>query len=285
MESMSADPVERALALLSGVRAVALTGAGISTESGIPDYRGEGTRARAKSPIQHREFVGKPEVRARYWARSLAGFERFAAAEPNVAHHALADLESAGLLTGVVTQNVDELHQRAGSREVVELHGTLSMVKCLTCDRRETRRDLQTRLRAVTTVDPPLQLAPDGDAEVPVPLGFQAPGCLACGGILKPTVVFFGDNVPKPVVEAAFAMVDAAECLLVLGTSLAVFSGYRFLLRARERRIPIVAVNLGSMRGSELCDVYLSQRLGEALPSLASAWLTRRGAPAWSPPR
>jgi NAD-dependent SIR2 family protein deacetylase len=215
----------------------------------------------------------------------MAGFERFAAAEPNAAHHALAALESAGVLTGVVTQNVDELHQRAGSRAVVELHGTLSMVKCLSCDRRESRRDLQARLRARVAVAPPRELAPDGDAEVEVPLGFAAPDCLGCGGILKPTVVFFGDNVPKPVVEAAFAMVDASECLLVLGTSLAVFSGYRFLLRARERRIPIVAINIGSMRGSELCDVVLSERLGAALPSLAASWLTRRGAPASSPRR
>jgi NAD+-dependent protein deacetylase sirtuin 4 len=275
MERVMTDPVEPALELLAGARTLALTGAGISTESGIPDYRGEGTRARAKSPIQHREFVGKPEVRARYWARSLAGFDRFAAAEPNPAHHALAELEARGCVTGVVTQNVDELHQRAGSREVVELHGTLSMVKCLDCDRRESRRDLQVRLREVARVAEPLELAPDGDAEVAVPEGFVPPSCLGCGGILKPTVVFFGDNVPKPVVERAFAMVDAAECLLVLGTSLAVFSGYRFLLRARERRIPIVAVNIGSMRGSELCDVYLSERLGAALPSLASAWLTR----------
>jgi NAD-dependent SIR2 family protein deacetylase len=285
MESVTTDPIERVLSLLGGARAVALTGAGISTESGIPDYRGEGTRARAKSPIQHREFVGKPEVRARYWARSLAGFERFAAAEPNPAHHALASLESAGLVTGVVTQNVDELHQRAGSREVVELHGTLSTVKCLTCDRRESRRDLQARLRARTSVAAPLEFAPDGDAEVAVPAGFEPPGCLACGGILKPTVVFFGDNVPKPVVEAAFALVDSAECLLVFGTSLAVFSGYRFLLRAKERRIPIVAINLGPMRGSELCDLYLPARLGEALPNLAHAWLTRRGARASSPHR
>ena len=264
--------------LLAGRRAAVLSGAGLSTESGIPDYRGPGTRMRARSPIQHRDFVSKESVRRRYWARSFAAYDRFWSAQPNAGHHAVSTLQRHGLLGPIITQNVDGLHQASGATEVIELHGTLSQVKCLDCDSRETRKALQERLRELNGASENVGLAPDGDAEVAEEsyANFVTVACRTCGGILKPTVVFFGDNVPRPVVDAAFAGVDQADALLLLGTSLAVFSGYRFLLRAHERKLPIVAINLGEMRGAELCNVLVAQPLGAALGELVNLLLPQR---------
>ncbi|WP_224368701.1 NAD-dependent protein deacetylase [Hyalangium versicolor] len=271
----SESPDVGALAeLLRGRRTVVLTGAGCSTESGIPDYRGPGTRARARNPIQHMEFLNRPEVRARYWARSLIGWPRFSAARPNAAHQALAEMERDGAVVGLITQNVDRLHHAAGSSRVIELHGALADVRCLSCGEHVARRDLQERLLALNPgfLERQAELRPDGDAELPLEAvsTFRLADCEHCGGDLKPDVVFFGDNVPRPTVDAAFAMVEEADAMLVVGSSLAVFSGYRFVLRASERHMPIALINIGECRGAELADVLVEARAGDVLPRLAS---------------
>ena len=261
--------------LLEGRRTVALTGAGCSTESGIPDYRGPGTRERARSPIQHREFLARPEVRQRYWARSLVGWPRFCAARPNGAHAALAALEHEGLVAGLVTQNVDRLHQAAGSARVIELHGALERVRCLACADTCDRGELQRRLLALNPhfAARATELRPDGDAELTgeALAAFRVADCEGCGGVLKPDVVFFGDHVPVPTVEAAYALVDCAEALLVVGTSLAVFSGFRFVRRAHERGIPVAMVNLGETRADPYVHLRVEGRAGDVLPPLARA--------------
>jgi NAD-dependent SIR2 family protein deacetylase len=267
--------VDTLFQLLRGRRTVVLTGAGCSTESGIPDYRGAGTRARARNPIQHREFLTRPETRARYWARSLLGWPRFSSARPNAAHHALAELERGGHVPGLITQNVDRLHHAAGSARVIELHGALARVRCLDCGALEARVALQERLLALNPdfAHQVLELRPDGDAELSSELlsSFHVPACLRCGGTLKPDVVFFGDNVPAPTVEAAFSLVEEGDALLVVGSSLAIFSGYRFLVRASQRRMPIAILNIGECRGVELADVRVEARAGDVLPRLAEA--------------
>ncbi len=261
--------------MLRGARAVALTGAGMSTDSGIPDYRGPESSKRPRKPIQHADFIRSEAARKRYWARALIGWPRFIAARPNQAHVALAALEQAGVVASTITQNVDRLHQAAGSRSVVELHGALAEVRCLGCGAIEPRQTLQSRLHrlnpqlgsAVATV------APDGDADLAPELveGMQISGCLECGGMLKPNVVFFGDNVAKPIVEDAFARVEAADVLMVLGSSLHVFSGYRFVKRAHERGIPVAIVNQGSTRGDPLATLCVDAPLGKVLPALAAS--------------
>ncbi|AUX43225.1 NAD-dependent deacetylase [Sorangium cellulosum] len=275
LEPLDPEPLDALVALVRGKRLVVLTGAGCSTESGIPDYRGPETRRRARNPIQGREFSRSAEIRQRYWARAVIGWERFSRAEPNPAHHALARLERGGLLEGLITQNVDGLHHAAGSRRVIELHGALSEVACLACGAVEPRAALQERLLALNPgwLRLAADLAPDGDADLPAEhvARFQAPACLRCDGPLKPRVVFFGENVPRPIVDDAFALVDAADVLLVVGSSLAVFSGYRFVLRAAQRGIPIAMINLGSARGEELGTVKIEARAGEVLPRLAEA--------------
>ncbi len=259
--------------MLAGRRFAALTGAGVSTESGIPDYRGPTTRDRAKNPIQHRQFVQDPAARQRYWARSVIGWPKMAAARPNPAHRALARLEDARALGGVITQNVDGLHQAAGSRSVVELHGALARVVCLDCGAREPRAELQRRLLSENPAFAPTDapIAPDGDAELGAVDSFRVVDCQQCGGVLKPDVVFFGGSVPRPVVDSAFELLDAAEALLVVGSSLAVFSGFRFVRRARERGIPVALVNLGPTRADGEAVVRIDGRAGEVLPELASA--------------
>ena len=265
------------LALLArGKRVVALTGAGCSTESGIPDYRGLDTPPRTRAPMQHREFVDHLEARRKYWARSLLGWPQLASARPNAGHQALAELEEAGVLVGVITQNVDGLHQIAGSRNVVELHGALARVRCLTCTAITARMHLQDALLAANPRWPQRAragaLAPDGDAELADELvaGFQIVSC-ECGGVLMPDVVFFGGSVPKPTLDAAWAMFDRAELLLVVGSSLAVFSGFRFVRRAAERGVPIAILNRGPTRGDPHATLLLDARAGEALPQLVRA--------------
>ncbi|HVH44725.1 MAG TPA: NAD-dependent protein deacetylase [Labilithrix sp.] len=252
---------------------VVLSGAGVSTDSGIPDYRSPESLARVRRPLHGPEFVRNPAVRRRYWARSMVGWERFRQARPCRAHHAIAELEVAGLVVGVITQNVDRLHHAAGSRNVIELHGALAETVCLECGAIETRDGVQSRLLALNPswsreTSP---IAPDGDADLPDHLidGFVTPACLRCSGVLKPNVVFFGHNVPRPVVDQAFAQVDDAEALLVTGTSLAVFSGYRFLVRAAERKIPIAIVNRGPVRGEERATLKVEASISETLAALA----------------
>lgn len=271
---MAAD--EDALAaLVADGGVVVLSGAGVSTASGIPDYRGPTGRARTAPPMQWAEFVGSEAARRRYWARGQVGFRRYAGIEPNPAHTAIAALERAGLVGGVVTQNVDGLHGRAGSRRVVELHGSLAEVVCLDCGAREPRAVLQARLDAanpwLATVDAPVQA--DGDAVLDERhvASFQLLGCHACGGDLRPDVVFFGEFVPRERMVRARQLVEAARTLLVVGSSLAVGSGWLLLRHARRHGARIAIVNLGATRGDALADVRLERDVIEVLPALAAA--------------
>jgi NAD-dependent deacetylase sirtuin 4 len=270
--------VEAIAAVLKGRRVVALTGAGCSTESGIPDYRGPGKENQTRKPIMHDAFVRRAEVRQRYWARATLGWARFSGAEPNAAHRALAALEEGGALAGLITQNVDRLHHRAGSRRVVELHGALADVLCLACQRRYARAELQERLLAANPgwLDQAVALAPDGDAELSAETisSFVVIDC-DCGGMLKPDVVFFGAGVPPAITSAAWALFEEAEALLVVGSSLTVWSGYRFARRAAERGIPIALVNIGPTRADDLVLARLEEAAGHALPRLASRLLPR----------
>jgi NAD-dependent SIR2 family protein deacetylase len=226
---LAASELEPLTVLMRDGGVVALTGAGLSTESGIPDYRSPQALARPRRPIQGPEFVRSEAVRRRYWARAVLGWDRMRLAEPNRGHRGLAALEERGLVGTIITQNVDRLHHKAGSRRVVELHGALAEVVCLACGALEDRDALQTRLLARNPgwADVAADGAPDGDADLPPSLveAFHPVACLRCEGVLKPRVVFFGDNVARAVVDEAFAAVDAARLLLVVGTSLAVFSG------------------------------------------------------------
>jgi NAD-dependent deacetylase sirtuin 4 len=266
--------LERLVALMAGRRLVALTGAGCSTESGIPDYRGAGRPQPARAPIQHDAFLRRPEVRQRYWARATVGWARFSLARPNAAHHALAALEQAGVLAGVITQNVDRLHHEAGSRRVVELHGALADVLCLDCGATEPRAEVQDRLLAVNPgwLDRAAALAPDGDADLPAEevAAFEVVGCRRCGGTLKPDVVFFGGNVGEATLARAWSLFDEAAVLLVVGSSLAVYSGFRFARRASERGLPIAVINLGPTRADELAHSLVAERAGDVLPQLAA---------------
>ena len=258
--------------VFAGRTPLVLTGAGISTESGIPDYRGpDGTRR--VRPMQYADFVGSSEARQRYWARSFVGWQRFNAAAPNAGHAAVARLQHAGRIEAVITQNVDGLHQAAGSTDVVELHGSLARVVCLTCGDHTSRWDLDDRMRAANpgyhvTSD---QIRPDGDIALEdlEVAGFRVPRCLVCArDTLKPDVVFFGESVPKDVVERCFALTDAADALVVLGSSLAVMSGYRFVRRAAARGIPVAILTHGPTRGDEQASVKVEAPLGAALTDL-----------------
>ncbi|MGB8650661.1 MAG: NAD-dependent protein deacetylase [Mycobacteriales bacterium] len=260
------------LELVGRGRTVVLSGAGLSTESGIPDYRGPTGRARPATPMTYQVFTASPEARQRYWARSHLGWRHLARAAPNAGHHAVADLQATGVLDGVVTQNVDGLHQAAGARDVVELHGALDRVLCLTCGHLSAREDLDDRLHAA---NPSFQrdvvaLKPDGDVDLDDVQGFRVVDCRLCGGLLKPDVVFFGETVPRDRVERVFALVEAASCLLVLGSSLTVMSGYRFVLRATELGVPVAVVNQGPTRGDAQATVRVDAPLGEVLPCLVS---------------
>jgi NAD-dependent SIR2 family protein deacetylase len=263
------------IALLRGRRVVALTGAGCSTESGIPDYRGPDTPPRSRPPIQHREFVDGADARRRYWARSVLGWPRLAAARPNRGHEALAVLERTGAVAGLITQNVDGLHHGAGSRDVVELHGALRRVRCLACGHMTSRDDLQRRLLAANPgwLEHGGAVAPDGDADLADGdvRDFAVVACEACDGVLMPDVVFFGGSVPRLTLDAAWATFDRAEVLLVIGSSLAVFSGYRFVRRAAERDVPVAILNRGPTRGDPHATLRVDARAGEALSALARA--------------
>lgn len=258
---------------LRGRRFAVLTGAGVSTESGIPDYRSPEAAARERRPIHGPEFVRSAALRRRYWARAMAGWERFRLAKPGASHVALAALEDAGHVSALITQNVDRLHRVAGSRRVIELHGALAEVVCLDCGALDDRDAVQERLHADNPgwASGPSPMAPDGDAELPDALieRFIGPVCVQCGGVLKPNVVFFGHNVAKAIVDEAYDVVARAEALLVAGTSLAVFSGYRFLVRASDLGVPIFIVNRGPVRGEERADLKVEASTGEALSMLA----------------
>ncbi|WP_425572028.1 NAD-dependent protein deacetylase [Pedococcus ginsenosidimutans] len=258
--------------LLERRRVLTLTGAGISTESGIPDYRGPDGKRRV-TPMQYSEFVGSSQARQRYWARSYVGWQRFNLARPNAGHEAVAELQRAGRLGAVITQNVDGLHQAAGATDVTELHGALARVVCLTCGDLSSRWDLDERMRAT---NPSFEVTsneirPDGDIalnELDV-ADFIVPRCLVCRqDTLKPDVVFFGESVPKPLVEHCFRLTEEAEVLLVLGSSLKVMSGYRFVRRAAARGIPVVIITRGATRGDAEATIQLDAPLGPTLTDL-----------------
>lgn len=270
------DDVAALVDCLRGRSLAVLTGAGISTESGIPDYRGPKTRARAKDPMRFAEYTASEVGRGRYWVRAMVGWPSFAAAEPNEGHRALVRLEERGVVRGIVTQNVDRLHHVAGSRRVVELHGALAEVRCLDCGAIEARADVQARLSALNPhvhAAVAEMLRPDGDADLPASWveGFRVPTCVSCDGTIKPDVVFFGESVPFAKVEAAYAMVDQSEALLVVGSSLTVFSGYRFVRRAAERGMPVAIVNLGETRGDPYATVRVDAPAGLVLEALTAA--------------
>ncbi|GAA0793242.1 NAD-dependent protein deacetylase [Marinobacterium sediminicola] len=249
-------------------RLLILTGAGISTDSGIPDYRDRNGEWKRKQPVQHPDFMRCEHTRKRYWGRSLVGWPVMRDARPNQAHAALAQLEQHGHIELLVTQNVDGLHQRAGSARVIDLHGRSDRVICMSCDFHCSRDDVHqrsaelnpafTRFRAET--------APDGDADLEVDFsGFHIPDCPQCGGILKPDVVFFGDNVPKQRVIDALGALESADGLLVIGSSLMVYSGFRFCRRASEWNKPIAALTLGKTRADELLSLKLDAPIAPVL--------------------
>lgn len=254
-----------------------LTGAGISTESGIPDYRSEGVGLYARSnhkPIQHGDFVKSEAVRKRYWARNYVGWPRFSAIEPNVTHYTLARLEREQRISGIVTQNVDKLHTKAGSKSVVELHGSGYTVMCIAkgCDYTIPRHEFQ---RILDQLNPHMEdkstmMRPDGDVELPQEYvdNFKIPECPQCGGALKPEIVFFGDNVPMPRIERVVRMIIESDGVLVLGSSLTVFSGYRIVLQAKELGLPVAIVNIGATRGDPKADLKISARCGELMQNL-----------------
>jgi NAD-dependent SIR2 family protein deacetylase len=253
-------------------RLLVLTGAGCSTGSGIPDYRGPDGVWKRPRPVQYADFVARADTRTRYWARSLVGWPRIAAARPNPAHRALARLESRGYVHTLITQNVDGLHQKAGSRRVLDLHGRLDRVECLDCGCAVAREDFQ---RVLALWNPgleesPAEAAPDGDARVEPDAGsFAVPPCPSCGGNLKPRVVLFGESVPAWRVTAALGALAQADALLVVGSSLMVFSGYRFCLAAERLAKPIAAVNLGRTRADALLALKLESDCSAALTGVA----------------
>ncbi|NII10472.1 NAD-dependent protein deacetylase [Oleiagrimonas sp. C23AA] len=253
-------------------RLCVLTGAGCSTDSGIPDYRDSDGQWKRPQPITLQAFMGETATRARYWARSLVGWRFFGNARPNATHHALAELERRGHVPCLITQNVDRLHQAAGSEQVIDLHGRLDVVRCMQCDTRSPRDAFQTQLADLNPEWAALSAdtAPDGDADLDGHdfARFRIPPCPICGGILKPDVVFFGEGVPRERVQAAGQALEAADALLVVGSSLMVYSGYRFARAAARRGQPIAAINLGRTRADDLLQLKVSSAIAPTLRAL-----------------
>ncbi|UFZ01871.1 NAD-dependent protein deacetylase [Bradyrhizobium ontarionense] len=253
-------------------RIVVLTGAGCSTNSGIPDYRDTDGQWKRTPPVTYQAFMGSEETRRRYWARSMVGWRRFGRAQPNGAHHALARLEGQGRCALLVTQNVDRLHQAAGTSNVIDLHGRLDRVRCMGCGATLSRAEFQDELACANPhwLAHDAADAPDGDADLEGVdfTRFVVPACRACGGILKPDVVFFGETVPRDIVASAREHVDHADAMLVVGTSLMVYSGFRFVRAAADRGIPIAAVNLGRTRADDLLSLKVEAPCDEALAFL-----------------
>ncbi len=255
---------------------VALTGAGVSTASGIPDYRDESGAWKHSRPMQFQDFIASDYSRGRYWARSAVARIRFKAARPGKAHIALAQLEALGRLSLLITQNVDQLHQRAGSSRVIDLHGSLDEVVCFDCGNRVSRDKVQ---HFLIQNNPLLEnlasvLAPDGDAHLEqIDLSqIEIPQCESCEGILKPDVVFYGENVPAERVKTCLSAVDAADAMLIIGSSLMVYSGYRFVRRAHERQVPIIAINRGVTRADAMLSIKIEQDCGSVLEDLVVAF-------------
>lgn len=253
-------------------RLFVLTGAGCSTNSGIPDYRDADGAWKRTQPVRFQAFVADDATRRRYWARSMIGWRRFGQAKPNDAHHALARLEASGRSQMLLTQNVDRLHQAAGSRVVIDLHGRLDLVRCMACSAARRRADFQDDLIGLNASWADLDAAalPDGDAELDHMdfSGFAVPPCASCGGTMKPDVVFFGESVPKDQVSQALDALERADAMLVVGSSLMVYSGFRFAKAAAQRGIPIAAVNLGRTRADDLLTLKIEDRCEAALSFL-----------------
>ena len=262
------------IALLADRRFAVLTGAGISTDSGIPDYRGPDSPP--SNPMTIRQFTSDPVFRQRYWARNHVGWRHMDDTQPNAGHRAVAALEQDGVVNGVITQNVDLLHTKAGSRDVINLHGTYAQVICLSCGVSMSRAALGEKLDAlnpgfIERVEAigGLAVAPDADAVVADTASFRYLDCASCGGMLKPNIVYFGESVAKDVVHQAFSIVEDAEALLIAGSSLTVFSGYRFVRHAAARGIPVAILNLGPTRGDDLATVKVEGGCSELLTLLA----------------
>ncbi len=250
-----------------------LTGAGISTDSGIPDYRDGAGAWKRKQPVQHQEFMQDLATRQRYWARSLVGWPVMQQARPNEAHQALTLLQEHGLIDTVITQNVDRLHQRAGTRKVIDLHGRADEALCMSCGYRCPRIDIHDRCAALNPEFGHLTAAtaPDGDADLEADFtAFRIADCPECGGILKPDVVYFGDNVPRDRVDRARAALENSGGLLVIGSSLMVFSGYRFCRYAHQAGLPIALLNLGRTRADDLATLKLNCRITPVLQQMAA---------------
>jgi NAD-dependent SIR2 family protein deacetylase len=263
------------VALLSGRRIAVLTGAGLSTDSGIPDYRGPDSPP--SNPMTIRQFTSDPVFRQRYWARNHVGWRHMDDTLPNAGHRALAALENSGVVTGVITQNVDLLHTKAGSQKVVNLHGSYAQVICLSCGHTISRAALAERLEALNpgfieraAAVGGLAVAPDADAVVADTASFRYLDCPRCAGMLKPDIVYFGESVPKEVVGQAYSLIDDAEAVLVAGSSLTVFSGYRFVRHAAALAIPVAIVNRGPTRGDELATVKVDGGCSELLTLLVN---------------
>ena len=260
--------------LLAGKRLVILTGAGMSTDSGIPDYRGEG--APKRNPMTFDQFLSNADYRKRYWAGSHLGWKLFDAAQPNDGHRILADLENAGIINGVITQNVDGLHVRAGSNRVVDLHGSMDRVRCLNCGQMYARVSVADQIDAANpwmSEPDAVSVNPDGDAEVTNWHDFVVPACTVCGGTLKPDVVFFGEFIPKERFSEASDLVRASEALIIAGSSLVVNSGIRLLEQARRRKLPVVIINRGITKGDSRATVKLDAGTSETLTALSARLL------------
>ncbi|CAL1673076.1 unnamed protein product [Lasius platythorax] len=249
-----------------------LTGAGISTESGIPDYRSAEVGLYARSnhkPVLYKEFCGSQAIRRRYWARNYVGWPRFSSLKPNITHEILKDLESVGKVGCIVTQNVDNLHSKAGSKKVIELHGTAFRVMCLNCDHKICRYELQEVFQKLnpSMVATTQMIRPDGDVELSQTQveSFNVPACNNCGGILKPDIIFFGDNVPGDTVQSVKNNVENSDALLILGTTLTTFSAYRIVLQAVDANKPIAIVNIGKTRADEFVNLRVEGRCGDIL--------------------
>ena len=261
--------IDQAMPLLEGRSIAVLTGAGVSTDSGIPDYRGEGAPVRTPMTFQH--FLADEKYRKRYWAGSHLGWRHFDAARPNTGHLVLAELEASGLVNGVITQNVDGLHLRAGSQRVVDLHGTMDKVRCLTCGQQFARVDIADRIDAANpwleaiSAD---EVNPDGDASPAQFDDFVTPDCTVCGGVLKPDIVFFGEFIPVEKFSEASALVKKADALIVAGSSLVVNSGIRLIEQARRRRIPLVVINRGVTKGDTQAAVKIDAGTSEVFLTL-----------------
>ncbi|XP_029989757.1 NAD-dependent protein lipoamidase sirtuin-4, mitochondrial isoform X2 [Sphaeramia orbicularis] len=271
--STDAHYLERLQDFLSRARSLfVMTGAGLSTESGIPDYRSEGVGLYARTnrrPMEHVEFVRSAKSRQRYWARNFVGWPQFSSHQPNCAHRVLQQWEEKGKLHWLVTQNVDALHSKAGHKRLTELHGCTHRVMCLGCGAISAREELQKRFLALNPEWSAQAgaVAPDGDVflEDEQVLHFRVPSCEECGGILKPEVTFFGDNVNKATVNFVHERLAESDAVLVVGSSLQVYSGYRFLLAARDRKIPVAIINIGPTRADHLAELKVSGRCGEVL--------------------